>query len=67
MDRILSDDLVKALKIFENPKFTFREINGKTGYIEVDSVFACSLPRPGERVDLAMLERVSPQHEYHWG
>lgn len=33
----------------------FREIDDSTGYIELDRVFTCSLPRPGERVDIPML------------
>lgn len=33
----------------------FRELNDSTGYIELDRVYACSLPRPGVRVDIPML------------
>ncbi len=33
----------------------FREINDSTGYIELDRVYTCSLPRPGVRVDIPML------------
>jgi hypothetical protein len=33
----------------------FREIDESTGYIELDRVYTCSLPRPGERVDVPML------------
>lgn len=33
----------------------FREIDASTGYIEIDRVYACSLPRPGVRVDIPML------------
>lgn len=33
----------------------FREINESTGYIELDRVYTCSLPRPGVRVDIPML------------
>ncbi|MFW9846583.1 MAG: hypothetical protein ACFFD6_07540 [Candidatus Thorarchaeota archaeon] len=40
-------------------KGTFREINPVTGYIELDRVYTCSLPRPGERVDIPMLSRES--------
>lgn len=36
-------------------KGTFREINESTGFIELDRVYTCSLPRPGARVDLPML------------
>jgi hypothetical protein len=36
-------------------KGTFREIDESTGYIELDRVYTCSLPRPGERVDKPML------------
>lgn len=35
----------------------FREINDSTGYIELDRVYTCSLPRPGVRVDIPMLTR----------
>jgi len=33
----------------------FREINESTGYIELDRVYTCSLPRPGVRIDVPML------------
>ncbi|MFW9787009.1 MAG: hypothetical protein ACFFE2_00075 [Candidatus Thorarchaeota archaeon] len=33
----------------------FREIDDSTGYIELDRVYTCSLPRPGVRVDKPML------------
>ncbi len=36
-------------------KGTFREINESTGFIELDRVYTCSLPKPGARVDLPML------------
>ena len=36
-------------------KGTFREIDDSTAYIELDRVYTCSLPRPGERVDKPML------------
>ena len=36
-------------------KGTFREIDDSTGYIELDRVYACSMPRPGVRVDKPML------------
>lgn len=36
-------------------KGTFRELNDSTGFIELDRVYTCSLPRPGERVDIPML------------
>jgi len=36
-------------------KGNFRAINDSTGYIEIDRVYACSLPRPGVRVDIPML------------
>lgn len=35
----------------------FREIDDSTGYIELDRVYTCSLPRPGVRVDIPMLTR----------
>ncbi|MDF1539002.1 MAG: hypothetical protein P1Q69_08870 [Candidatus Thorarchaeota archaeon] len=37
-------------------KGTFREISDSTGVIELDRVFVCSLPRPGLRVDLPLIE-----------
>ncbi len=40
-------------------KGVFREMNKNTGYIELDRVYTCSLPRPGERVDVPMLK---PEH-----
>ncbi|MHA1770029.1 MAG: pyridoxamine 5'-phosphate oxidase family protein [Candidatus Thorarchaeota archaeon] len=39
-------------------KGTFREIDTKTGYIQLDRVYVCSLPRPGERVDIPQVKRV---------
>lgn len=36
-------------------KGVFHEIDDSTGYIRLDHVYACSLPRPGVRVDLPML------------
>lgn len=39
-------------------KGTFRVISDSIGVIDLDRVYACSLPRPGVRVDLPMLERV---------
>jgi len=39
-------------------KGTFRVISDSVGTIDLDRVYACSLPRPGVRVDLPMLERV---------
>lgn len=36
-------------------KGTFHEVNNSTGYIRLDQVYACSLPRPGVRVDIPML------------
>ncbi|MBN2231141.1 MAG: hypothetical protein JW779_16270 [Candidatus Thorarchaeota archaeon] len=36
-------------------KGTFMELNDSTGYIKLDRVYACSLPRPGVRVDIPML------------
>jgi hypothetical protein len=38
-------------------KGNFVELNESTGYIELDRVYTCSLPRPGERVDVPMLSR----------
>jgi hypothetical protein len=38
-------------------KGTFHEINDSTGYVVLDRVYACSLPRPGVRVDLPLLTR----------
>lgn len=36
-------------------KGVFREINQSTGYVELDRVYTCSLPRPGERVDTPLI------------
>ena len=36
-------------------KGSFHIINESTGYIRLDQVYACSLPRPGVRVDIPML------------
>jgi hypothetical protein len=36
-------------------KGTFHEVNDSTGYIQLDRIYACSLPRPGVRVDIPML------------
>jgi len=36
-------------------KGVFHVIDDSTGYIRLDRVYACSLPRPGVRVDLPML------------
>jgi hypothetical protein len=36
-------------------KGTYREIDESTAYVELDRVYACSLPRPGVRVDIPML------------
>ena len=38
-------------------KGTFHEINDKVGYVVLDRVYACSLPRPGIRVDVPLLTR----------
>ncbi len=38
-------------------KGTFHEINDNIGYVKFDRVYACSLPRPGIRVDLPLLTR----------
>jgi hypothetical protein len=38
-------------------KGTFHEIDGNYAYVTLDRVYACSLPRPGVRVDLPMLTR----------
>ncbi|MGY5873030.1 MAG: hypothetical protein RTV72_12345 [Candidatus Thorarchaeota archaeon] len=38
-------------------KGTFHEIDENTAYVTLDRVYACSLPRPGVRVDLPMLTR----------
>lgn len=38
-------------------KGTFHEIDDKTGYIQLDRVFACSLPRPGARIDLPLASK----------
>ncbi len=39
-------------------KGTFKVIGDSVGIIDLDQVYACSLPRPGVRVDLPMLKRV---------
>jgi hypothetical protein len=39
-------------------KGTFHEIDENNAYVVLDRVYACSLPRPGVRVDLPMLSRV---------
>ncbi len=39
-------------------KGTFRIIDDNSAYIQLDSVYACSLPRPGERIDVSPLKRV---------
>lgn len=36
-------------------KGTFHEIDSSTGFIQLDRIYACSLPRPGVRVDIPML------------
>lgn len=36
-------------------KGTFREIDEKLGYIVLDRVYTCSLPRPGLRVDIPLI------------
>jgi hypothetical protein len=38
-------------------KGTFHEIDENTAYVTLDRVYACSLPRPGVRVDIPMLSR----------
>lgn len=38
-------------------KGTFHEIDENNAYVTLDRVYACSLPRPGVRVDLPMLTR----------
>ena len=38
-------------------KGTFHEIDDKTGYIQLDRVYTCSLPRPGQRVDIPLVSR----------
>ncbi|MFW9844479.1 MAG: hypothetical protein ACFFEV_07875 [Candidatus Thorarchaeota archaeon] len=38
-------------------KGTFYEIDENNAYVTLDRVYACSLPRPGVRVDLPMLAR----------
>jgi len=37
-------------------KGTFREINDSTGVIELDRVYVSSLPRPGLRIDLPLID-----------
>ncbi|TFG12727.1 hypothetical protein EU537_08510 [Candidatus Thorarchaeota archaeon] len=39
-------------------KGTFRELDTKSAYVELDRVYTCSLPRPGLRVDIPLLERL---------
>lgn len=39
-------------------KGTFRELDENTGFIQLDHVFACSLPRPGQRVDIPLAPKV---------
>ena len=36
-------------------KGCFRVLDDSTGYVELDQVYVCSLPRPGARVDIPML------------
>lgn len=38
-------------------KGTFREIDDNTGVIELDRVYVCSLPRPGQRIDIPLVEK----------
>ncbi|MHA2145640.1 MAG: hypothetical protein ACXAB0_09320 [Candidatus Thorarchaeota archaeon] len=38
-------------------KGTFHEIDDSTGFVTFDRVYACSLPRPGIRVDIPLLTR----------
>ena len=38
-------------------KGTFRIFNEKRAYIEIDRVYVCSLPKPGERVDIPILKQ----------
>ncbi len=40
-------------------KGTFHEIDAKTGYIQLDRVYACSLPRPGQRVDIPLASKAA--------
>lgn len=37
-------------------KGTFRELDSSTGMVEVDRVYVCSLPRPGARIDVPLVE-----------
>jgi hypothetical protein len=37
-------------------KGTFRELDANTGFVEIDRVYVCSLPRPGARVDVPLVE-----------
>ncbi len=37
-------------------KGTFRELDANTGFVEIDRAYVCSLPRPGERVDVPLVE-----------
>ncbi len=39
-------------------KGTFRTINNSTAMVELDRVFACSLPRPGARIDIPLIEQI---------
>jgi hypothetical protein len=39
-------------------KGTFHEIDENTAFVTLDRVYACSLPRPGVRVDIPMLTRI---------
>ncbi len=36
-------------------KGTFREIDNNTGMVELDRVYVCSLPRPGARIDVPLV------------
>lgn len=38
-------------------KGTFHKVDKNLGYIELDRVFTCSLPRPGARVDVPIITR----------
>ncbi len=37
-------------------KGTFRELDSNTGFVEIDRAYVCSLPRPGARVDVPLVE-----------
>ncbi len=39
-------------------KGTFREIDGNSGMVELDRVYVCSLPRPGARIDVPLVESI---------